>query len=239
MKLHIIKTRLLITLFICQAGYSFGQYGLSFKIYQNTDLFQQQYHIPQPRENINQDKINFSRISLAFGFRSGKSYFHEVELQIPEFSRPLGKLDFPQKYSIWKGDAYDQIGSSFSCRYELGKLLGDKSKPINLLLSTCINPYYIKLEYTPTVPNAYYYSLTHYGLALNVVPRLYFRLNRLFSIDLNSPIRIYDFRRSKYRQDNPILPLQQQRSKQIDHLFFESVYTIRIGLMYSLGNIKF
>src|SRR5690242_9124228 len=154
MKLQEIKTKLLITLFVCESVCCFGQHGLSFKIYQNTDFFQQQYLYPHPRENINQDKINFGRISLAFELLSGKSFFHEVELQIPEFSKPLEKLDFPQKYSIWKGDAYDQIGSSFSCRYELGRILGDISKPINFLFSTGINPYYVQLEYTPISTNA-------------------------------------------------------------------------------------
>src|SRR6187551_2484282 len=129
MKLKEIKTRLLITLFVCEAIYSFGQQGLSFKVYQNTDIFQQQCIILNPREEIMQTKTNFSRISFAAVLLSKKNYFHEVEIQIPEFSKPIEKLDFPLKYTFWKGEAHEEAGSSVSFRYEYGKLLGDKTNP--------------------------------------------------------------------------------------------------------------
>ncbi len=238
MKLQGIRTRLLITLFVFEAIHAFGQQGFSFKLYQNTDIFQLQCINLQPRETIKQGKTNISRISFAFVLLSKKSYFHEVEFQIPEISKPIEKLDFPLNYTYFKGDSLDEKGSSYSFRYELGKLLGDKSKPFNFLLSAGINPYYVQLEFTPTSPNTYYNSLTFYGFALNATPRLYYKLNRHFSIDLNAPIRIYNLQVDKYRQDNPILPIQQQRSSEINHLFFEPVYTIRLGLMYSLTSIK-
>lgn len=238
MKLQEIKTRLFITVFMFEAIYSFGQQGPGFKLYQNTDIFQLQCINFKPRETIKQGKINFSRISLAYVLLTKKNYFHEVELQIPEFSKPIEKLDFPLKYTYWKGETYDDSGRSFSFRYEIGKLLGDKSKPINFLLSTGINPYYVQLEYTPTTSSGYYFSSTYYGFELNATPRLYLKISPHFTIDLNLPIRIYNFQISKFRQDNPILPVQQQRSIETNHLFFEPVYTIRLGLMYTVTNIK-
>ncbi len=223
-------------LFVCEAIYTFGQQGLSFKLYQNTDIFQIQCISLNPREETKQVKVNFSRISLAFVFSSRKRSFHEVELQIPEFSKPIEKLDFPLEYTFWKGGSFDASGNSYSFRYEFGKLLGDKSKPINFLLSAGLNPYYMQLEYTPTTSSTYYQSRTYYGFALNATPRLYFKLNRHLSIDLNAPIRIYNFQKAKYRQDNPILPVRQQRFTKTNHLFFEPVYTIRLGLMWHLSS---
>jgi hypothetical protein len=236
MELKRIRTRLLTLLFVCIAIYSFGQQGQSFKLYQNTDIFQLQCIRLHPREETKQGNANFSRISLAVVFTSRKRSFHEVELLIPEFSKPIEKLDFPLEYTFWKGELFDSAGNSYSFRYEFGKLLGDKSKPINFLLSAGINPYYVQLEYTPDRSNDYYRSTTYYGFALNATPRLYFKLNRHFSIDLNIPIRIYNFQKAKYQIDNPILPAQQQRFTDTNHLFLEPVYTIRLGLMWHLSS---
>ena len=156
-----------------------------------------------------------------------------MEFQVPEFSKPIEKLDFPLKYTFWKGGHFEDAGSSFSFRYELGKILGDQSKPTTFLLSAGINPYYVQLEYEPTISNAYYQQRKFYGFALNATPRLNFKLNQHFRIDLNVPIRIFNFQRTYYRQDNPILPYSQQRFTENKYLFFEPVYTIRLGLMYS------
>jgi hypothetical protein len=177
-------------------------------------------------------------MSLASVLLSKKSYFHEIEFQVPEFSKPIEKLDFPLKYTFWKGEPYEETGSSFSFRYEFGKLLGGKSKPIKFLLSAGINPYYVQLEYTPTTSNGYYFSSTYYGFVMNATPRLYLKLSPHLTIDLNLPIRMYNFQVAKFRQDNPILSVQQQRSSETNHLFFEPVYTIRLGLMYTLNNNK-
>lgn len=222
-------------LFVGEAIYSFGQQGLSFKVYQNTDIFQLHCITVNPREDIKQTKVNVSRISLAAVLLSKKNYFHEIEFQIPESSKSLEKFDFPLTYTLWKGGSFDQAGSSFSFRYELGKRMGDHAKPLHFLFSVGINPYYAKVEYTPTTTTAPYHSREYYGFALNATPRLYYKLSRHFTIDLNLPIRIYDFQKAKYRQDNPILPAQQQRYIETNHLFFEPVYTLRLGLMYSLA----
>jgi hypothetical protein len=90
-----MRTILLTTLWVCEALYSFGQQGNSFKLYQNTDIFQVQCTNLNPRETTKQVKINFNKISVAFVLHSKKNYFHEIELMIPEFSKPLEKLKFP------------------------------------------------------------------------------------------------------------------------------------------------
>mgnify|MGYP007068800718 CR=1 FL=1 len=104
MTLKQIRTSLLTILFVCAAFYAFGQQGQSLKLYQNTDIFQLYCISLHPGEETKQAKVNLSRISLAFVFTSRKRSFHEVELQIPEFSKPIEKLDFPLKYTFWKGE---------------------------------------------------------------------------------------------------------------------------------------
>ncbi len=238
MKLQRLRTRLIITLFLCESIYSFGQQGLSLKLYQNTDIYQVQCTFFKTGEVTKQRITNFSRISLAFVLPSKKRYLHEVEFLIPEFSKPLEKLDFPLNYNFWKGSNLDGTGSTFSFRYELSKPLSDKSNPIEFLLGAGINPYYVHLAYEPRPQLSFYRSLKMYGVTLNIIPRISYKFSQLFSIDLNAPIRIYSFRIEANRIDDPILPSRQQRFTETKHLFFEPVYTIRLGLMYSLTKIN-
>ena len=73
MELKRIRTSLLTILFVCAAFCAFGQQGQSFKVYQNTDIFQLQCIYLHPREETKQVKVNFSRICLAFVITSRKS----------------------------------------------------------------------------------------------------------------------------------------------------------------------
>ncbi len=212
---------------------SLAQGNLSFKIYQNTDIFQTRYI--ESGNVTTKDNINFTRISLALNFLTKKGFAHEVEFFIPEFTKPFEKLQVPMQYGFIKGYKSVNEASSFSMRYEIHKLFSNKSDRIDFHFGVGMNPYFVHLESTPTTPNGYYISLKHYGFAVNVIPGLYYKINRLFSIDLNAPVRMYNFQGVKYRQDNPILPLHLQRRNRINHLFFESVYTFRLGLRYSLS----
>jgi len=223
---------LIITAFL--TTFSFAQSGFSFKIYQNTDIFQTRY-IDNSGNVATGGSMHFGRISLAINLLRKKGLTHEVEILIPEFSKPINKLQFPIQHYFATVPQFENEAASYSIRYEIDKLLADKSERIDFLFGVGLNPYYVQLESTPNTPNAYFSSLTLYGVALNATPRLYYKLNRFFSIDLNVPIRIYNFQREKYRQDNPILTTSQQRRNQNNHLFFEPVYTIRLGLRYSLN----
>lgn len=228
-----MKTIVLLTFITCLSVSSFAQSTPGFKIYQNTDIFQTRY-IESGHETT-EDNINFTRISLALNFLTKKGFAHEVEFFIPEFTKPFEKLQFPLQYDFIKGNKSVNEASSYSMRYELHKIWSDKSDRIDFHFGAGMNPYFVHLESTPTTPSAYYISSKYYGFAVNVIPGLYYKINRLFSIDLNAPVRMYNFRGLKYREDNPILPFRQQRRNQIKHLFFEPVYTIRLGLRYSLS----
>ncbi|MGB4848444.1 MAG: hypothetical protein WBP41_11030 [Saprospiraceae bacterium] len=229
-----MKTIVLFILIRCLYISSYAQSGLSFKIYQNTDIFKTEYTDDQPGHVRTENNINFIRISMAVNLQTKKGLGHEIEFLMPEFSKPIQKLQFPIHYKFRKGNTSENMAASYSFRYEMHKLFADHSDRIDFLFGVGLNPYYVKLEYTPAASNDYYSSLTLFGIAVNVTPRLYYKLNQFFSIDLNAPIRLYNFQVEKYRIDNPIFPIRQQRRRQNNHLFFEPAYTIRLGLRYSL-----
>jgi hypothetical protein len=52
------------------------------------------------------------------------------------------------------------------------------------------------------------------------------------TVDLNVQLKIYDLRLEKNEVGNPAIPIRQQETNDVDHIFFESAYTIRLGLAY-------
>ncbi|HEY5751202.1 MAG TPA: hypothetical protein VIU12_34300 [Chryseolinea sp.] len=214
---------------ICSFGQNFG-----IKIYQNTDLFENQYTDSRAKTVTKVDNVNFSRFSLALDRETKKGYTHEIELLIPEVSKSLDNIQFPMNYKFRQGTSFDGQASSYSLRYELSKTLTSKDKRFGFNLGLGVNPYYVHVEYIPKDERTYEVSTKLYGFALNVIPRMTYKLSQRFSMDLNVPVKVYDLRGEKTRIKNPNIPLSQQENTEQSSIFFESAYTVRLGVMYKL-----
>lgn len=229
---RIIITALFISISIC----SFGQKNFGIKIYQNTDIYEIQYFESFFNEVTRFDEVNFNRISLAIDIGTKKGYTHEIEFLIPELSKSYEDIQYPMNYELQKKNSnFDGQIRSYSLRYELSKTLTNKDKKLNFDFGAGINPYYVLVEYIPNVETRYYSSSKLYGFALNLVPRIKYKISSRFIIDLNVPLKVYDLRAEKYRVKNPAIPINQQTKIDYSNTFFESVYTFRLGLMYRLS----
>ena len=71
--------------------------------------------------------------------------------------------------------------------------------------------------------------------ANRIIPRVEYKLSRHFSVDLNVPVNVYNLRYGKMQIQNPSIPVAHQTSDAFYHLFFDHVYTIRLGVMYSFA----
>jgi hypothetical protein len=230
-----MKTALLTTLSILSSICSFGQSSFGVKVYQNTDLFKTIYN--ERRNNLvtSFEQINFSRISLAADIHTKNGFQHEVEFFIPEISKSLDDIQYPMNYEFRKDVTFDGKASSYSLRYEFSKRLTNESKRFGFSIGAGINPYYLHIEYIPNVETTYYWSTELYGFALNFTPRINYKISRRFNVDLNVPLKIYDLRGEKNEVNNPAIPIRQQTTNDVDHIFFESAYTIRLGLAYKFA----
>ena len=220
---------LIISRVICSSGQS----NFGVKVYQNTDFFKTRYLLfwgPNVFSEV--EHVNFSRISLALGIYSKKDLNHEIEFMIPEVSRSLENLQYPMNYEIRRGTSFDSKGSSFSLRYELSKTLTKNDKRLAFSPGIGLNPYYVEIEYIPKDETTYYVSTTFYGFTVNITPRVTYMISKHFIIDLNVPFKIYDLRVEKYKVENPAIPIRQQENTDVHNIFFETAYTIRLGVMY-------
>ena len=202
---------------------------VGIKIYQNTDFFETTYN------QASSGQLNFNRFSLAVDFHTKNSFLHEVEFFIPEITKSLDDLQYPMNYEFRKGDTFDGQGTSYSLRYELSKRLTNESNKFGFSLGAGINPYYVHLEYIPNVETTYYWSTRLYGFAVNLIPGINYKISKRFSVDLNVPLKIYDLRGEENKVHNPAIPIRQQETNDFDQIFFESAYTIRLGLEYKFS----
>ncbi|MGC3947382.1 MAG: hypothetical protein QM762_23180 [Chryseolinea sp.] len=211
---------------------SFGQRSFGVKIYQNTDFFDAEITDTDTRTQTTVHNVNANRFSVALNLFSKRRVIHELELFIPEVSKSLDNMQYPMVYDLKKGSSISGKGTSYSVRYELSRTLTREDKRLKFSGGVGINPYYVHLEYLPLNTYTYYADSRLYGAAVNITPHLTFDLTPRFCLDLSVPIKVYDFRANEYQVRNPAIPIEQQISKNYSSIFFESAYTIRLGISY-------
>lgn len=216
--------------------YSYGQRSIGIKLYQNTDVFESQFQERNPDQITSVNNVNLTRFSLAVDVSAKKGYTHEIEVFIPELSKSFDNIQFPTTYRFGKGETFVGKAQIYSLRYELNKTLTSSSKRFCFMLGVGVNPYYLHFEYIPKVNTTFYRSMKWYGFVMNVIPAMKYRLTDRFSIDLNVPVKFYDLRRQKAHVKNPVIPLRQQTRIDYNSIFFETAYTVRLGLTYTLRN---
>jgi hypothetical protein len=232
-----MKACISLLLFLSSLSFSFSQGKISFKLYQNTDLFEISYS----KYDYNLGKsfsgflynTNFNRISLAIQIRAKNKLMHELELMIPELSKPTNNPQFPFPYSFSYVNEQNYFVSTVSVRYEISKTLYSCGN-FNLGMGIGINPYYIFGRFIPPVTNSFERTNKHIGFSFNITPRIAYKISNRFSIEVNSPFKVYDFIEATQHIDNPSIPIRQQTVTGVEHTFFQKVYTIRFGVSYSL-----
>lgn len=206
----------------------FGQSEMQIKIYQNTDSYSVVYNDFQET-----DELNFNRISIAFDLRTRRDLLHELELFIPELSTSIHDVKFPMAYAFRDVSWFDARIDTYSFRYELSKVF-KPSKAINFSLGVAVNPFFTRTDYKSSTSYIYDVENKVYGFSANFVPRVMINVSRRFSIDLNIPLKIYDLKVDVTRVMNLSIPREQQESQETENIFFENVYTVRMGVGYKL-----
>ena len=233
-----MNPKILTVYFLLIATCSYGQNKFAIKVYQNTDLFEAVYYEQRTDKLTKFNYLNFHRFSFALAITSKNNLMHELEILIPEITKSTDDIQFPMNYAFRKDITFDNKASSYSFRYGVSKSLTAQSARLAFDLGIGVNPYYVHIEYVPRVETTYYWSTKLYGMVFNIIPRVKYRLSDRFSIDLNMPLKIYDLRGEIDQVNNPSIPTRQQTTKDVDNIFFEQAYTIRLGLMYDLSSHK-
>jgi hypothetical protein len=215
---------------------AYSQTSIQVKLYQNSDFFQATYSSylsSSPRPLVVQHQ-HFNRVTVAVNLTRKNNWMHELELFIPDVSRPVADAQFPTAYTFqtYSENRTSRV-STYAFRYEMSKVF-HSDKRFYYSLGLGVNPYYTKAEYEPVVDTYYYNNYEVYGAGLNVIPRVAFKITKKLRADLNVPFKLYDLKREKVYVANPSIAHRHQHSAETAHEFFEKTYTLRLGVAYLL-----
>lgn len=160
---------------------------------------------------------------------------HEVEFFMPEFAKSPDRLRFPMNYESRKDPRWSSKASAYAFRYEVFKDLTPNRKELQFAIGAALHPYYVSIRHTPIMDGIYPSSMEWYGANLNLIPRVTYAISERLHLDLNVPVKAFDYRFHKEQINNPAIPIRQQINQYAKSIFFEGAYTIRFGIAYSLG----
>jgi hypothetical protein len=219
--------------FIVISSFAAAQNKTGLKIYHNTDIFnveyKHRYNTTPP--TTSERKINFNRFSIAVDIPS-RRFIHELEIFIPEISKRVERAQFPFDSQFMSYDELDDSFYSFALRYELIKQISKSKGPLSFSVGAGLNPGFTVAIYDPLVPSVFSQTHKTFSVSLNLIPRISYAISKKISLELNVPVKVYDFRFLFREVENPQIPYKQQRQEETQHVFFEDVYTIRFGIQY-------
>ena len=152
----------------------------------------------------------------------------------PEVSKSVENVKFPWNHEFRVSNDFTSEFSAYALRYEINRDIYEISDRFSFNVGAALNPYFIDIDYSPTVETVVYYEKLVAGVSLNVIPRLYIKLSDHFCIDVNLPLKIYDVWRAVDDIQNPSIPRKYQKHTDTKGDFFMNAYTARLAIVYKL-----
>jgi hypothetical protein len=211
-----------------------AQKSVSVKIFHNTDNVERSTSPDYFGGVMTSERVwNFRRISFAVEFGKRETFRHQLELFFPQIQRSTSVPAYPINYST-RGGSWNWESTAVAFRYEALKKLGSATDRTKFLFGIGLNPYYQKSSILSTQSTYSDRHLESFGAAINAITGVEIALTNNFGIEASIPLKIYDFRFRRQRINNPALPVNYQTNTGHEHVFFETAYTLRLGLTYKL-----
>lgn len=205
--------------------------GLSISLQaQNTDvafkLYTNLYYLnADPIPSFASGWGQFKGLTPAVTLFDGDAY-HELEFSNLRFSRDNRQLEEQRSFLV-------------GFRYEYGQVidLGWGGENLTTSIGGAARFYHYNQSITPKQTSSFESSIKQNKVVFAVVPRLLYRLNDSFSIDLNTSISVVSAGFETTFYDNPLISEQNRDNTTFDFdiLFFSSPL-LRLGIVYHLSN---
>lgn len=210
-----------------------AQSTLRFKVFHHTDFIEKSISDPYLNAITRERVWTFRRVSFAFEFGKHENFKHQLEVFFPQVERPTNVPAYPINYTYSTGP-YNWESTAFSFRYEALKKVGGSSDRVRFVFGLGLNPYYQKLSMIPMQSNFTYHHTVNLGAVINAIAGTQVALTNRLGFEASLPLKIYDLRFKRQKINNPALPPEYQMANSHEHIFFETAYTLRVGLTYDL-----
>lgn len=229
-----------IILFFFTGIQIFAQQSKLLKLYSNFNYIKADDNLSTSPSNNNlitteKEKgfeLGYFSPALNISLENGNS--HEFELS-------RFKLDFSENETILTNDSLNRVeivdgtrklNSFIAIRYEYGLSLkrSEKESKLHPYLGLSIQPYFQNYMETPIISNRFPTSTNQFGALLSITPRINYNLKGNWYLDLNVPIQVYDFNVSLITEENPINPVEERTTTEMNLNIFPYNILLRLGV---------
>jgi hypothetical protein len=239
--------KLLLTALFCSSGVLLmaqqeknpGNYKI--KIYVNGSkefIKNSDYNWPlSENQTFKYQNKNLDIGTLSFGFEVEKRKNTSNEIEVMPFrfnqqenlSKIIDKAD--NMTAIIGGGKSTSFSSSFRYQYNYKFLIEKKVIPFIGLSSQL---FYDLYKNDPVVSLSYSTRSQDIGLLFSIIPGIEYKLTKILSVELNSPVSFYDIKLNSERIDNPTLEVKDRTVSTIIGDFFPNKINFRIGLSFKI-----
>jgi hypothetical protein len=212
---------------------------IDFKLYTNFDytpkyLYNDSDTLREYEREIN--GFNFSP-ALVFNTQSGNS--SEIEISRFRFSNIYNK-----EYStinstgavedIISGDYKKQFELFLRYEYKIGLLKKKGWERFKPVIGFSATPYIKWNKNIPGLSNTFSTSRTTVGLFMSVIPRIEYKLNDKWYLDLNIPLSVLTMDFITNKADNPNLPIEERTVHTVEFYNGPIAVAVRFGVGYMI-----
>ncbi len=153
--------------------------------------------------------------SPALTFSLKNKDFIEIELSRLNFSKNKIKNTVTNDttgntYSVYGNTELD-FSLHIRTEYQLVLFKNKDWQKLSAIAGLSLTPYVNRTIIQPVVSNSFRQSQTNVGASISLIPRLKYKLNEKWFIDLNTPVIIGTFDNHSKRTENPTTPINQRR----------------------------
>lgn len=210
---------LILFLFACSAGFS--QSIESEK--QDRKISLKLYGQIMAEVEQNSNTITFPRFNPAVSLYTKNHNFHELELSSLIFRRNAYN---GVEYAL---NTYNKTQFNLGLRYSYNYRLYMKNQ-LGVYLGAGTNLFYNQNTYSPLASSSFPGYDSKKGFDLNITPRLTWKFNEKWYLDVNIPVNVYQQAWGTSKWDNPAYPVKDSKTITSKGQVFPNQYTVNVGI---------
>lgn len=207
------------------------------KLYTNFDLTPKYLYNDSDTLREYEKEINGFNFSPALVFYSQNGNSSEIEISRFRFSNIYNKKyslidSIGAEETILSADYEKQFELFLRYEYKLALFKKKEWEKFKAIIGFSATPYFQWIKHQPEVSNEFSRSRTTVGLFMSVIPRVEYKLNDRWYLDLNIPLSLATMNFITNRSSNPLLPIEERKVSIIDFHNGPIAFAVRFGVGY-------
>ena len=211
---------------------------VDIKLYTNFDYTPKYLYNDSDTLREYEKEINGFNFSPAMVFYSQNGNSNEIEISRFRLSNIYNKeyrlIDSLGAEEIFSANYEKQFELFLRYEYKLALFKEKEWEKFKTVIGFSATPYFQWIKHQPEVSYEFSSSRTTVGLFLSVIPRVEYKLNDRWYLDLNIPLSLVTMNYITNKSNNPLLPVEDRKVSIIDFHNGPIAFAVRFGVGYMI-----